>query len=309
MPDERRGVALGVLAYVLWGMSALYWPLLEPVSAVEILALRIVLSFVALVGLLTLLRRWNRVRRLARGFRQVCLLVIAGALTSVNWGLFIFATMTGHVVDAALGYFITPLVSIFFGVVIFRERLRAWQWAAFVLGVVSVVVLTVDYGTVPWIAGGLALTFGIYGLIKKHVSVGALEGLMVETAAFLPFALVFTVALQVTGNATFGHVSVANTCLVIGAGFVMLIPMLLFSAAATRIPLSVTGMLQFIEPCVQFLIGLLVFHESMSVTRWGGFVLVWGALITLSIDGLRVRRRMSGAVSSTHRSDHEVPTL
>ncbi|MCG5216287.1 EamA family transporter RarD [Streptosporangium sp. KLBMP 9127] len=290
MSESRRGILLGAAAYVLWGLSALYWPLVEPTGPLEIVALRIVWSLAVIVAVVLLARRWSRVPALLRNRRHLGLLVLAGVLTSVNWAMFIYATMNGQVVDASLGYFITPLVSIAFGVIVYRERLRPWQWAAVALGLVTVVVLTVDYGRPPWIALGLALTFGTYGLIKKHVNAGAGEGLLVETGVlFLP-ALGYLVVLQWTGHATFGHVSALNTWLGIGAGFVMVVPMLLFGAATTRIPLSSTGMLQYIEPAVQFLLGVLVFREAMSQTRWAGFALLWAALAVLTVDGLRARR-------------------
>jgi chloramphenicol-sensitive protein RarD len=298
----RRGVLLGVAAYVLWGLSALYWPLVEPTGPVEILALRVLWSPVA-IGLLVLaLGRRRQVAAILRRPRDLALLTLASVLTSINWALFIWATMSGHVVDASLGYFITPLVSIAFGVGIFRERLRGPQWAAIGLAAVAVLVLTLAYGGPPWIALALAVTFGGYGLIKKRVDVGAVEGLMVETAVLFPFALVYTVVLQAGGQATFGHVSVVNTLLGVGSGFVMMVPMLLFSAAATKIPLSVTGMLQYIEPIVQFLIGLLVFRESMPLTRWLAFGLLWVALVVLTADGFRARGRAPAAHRGPPRS-------
>jgi chloramphenicol-sensitive protein RarD len=287
----------GVAAYVLWGLSALYWPLMRPTGAAEILALRVVWSVVALLPLVTLLRRWGRVRELVRNPRQVAWLVVAGVLTSANWGLFIYATISGHVVDASLGYFITPLVSVALGVLVFGERLRPWQWAAVGLGAGTVVLLSYDYGSPPWIALGLAATFGSYGLIKKHVDLGSSEGLLIETAALVPFALAYLVILQSGGKATFGHTSALNTWLGIGSGVILLLPMLFFGSAATRIPLSVTGILQYIEPAVQFLIGLVVFREAMSGTRWVGFALLWGALVVLTADGLHARRRAKASAA------------
>ncbi|WP_336209946.1 EamA family transporter RarD [Nonomuraea sp. LPB2021202275-12-8] len=302
MSVARRGVLLGAVAYVLWGLSALYWPLVEPTGPVEILALRVLWSPVA-IGLLVLaLGRRRQVAAILRRPRDLALLCLGSVLTSVNWALFIWATMSGHVVDASLGYFITPLVSIAFGVAVFRERLRGPQWAAIALAAVTVLVLTIEYGGPPWIALGLAVTFGSYGLIKKRVDVGAVEGLMVETAVLFPPALIYTVVLQVSGQATFGHVSVGNTLLGIGSGFVMMVPMLLFSAAATKIPLSVTGMLQYIEPIVQFLAGLLVFREAMPATRWLAFGLLWVALVVLTADGFRARGRKRAARPAPPRS-------
>ncbi|GAA2212232.1 hypothetical protein GCM10009850_076940 [Nonomuraea monospora] len=291
----RRGVLLGVAAYVLWGLSALYWPLVEPTGSLEVLALRALWSPVAIALLVLALGRRGQLAALLRRRRDLLLLTLASALTSVNWALFIWATMNGHVVDASLGYFITPLVSVALGVAVFGERLSGPQWTAIGLGAAAVLILTVGYGGPPWIAIGLALTFGGYGLIKKRVAAGAIEGLMVETAAVFPLALAYTVWLQATGQATFGHVSAGNTLLGIGAGFVMVVPMLLFSAAATKIPLSLTGMLQYIEPIVQFLVGLLVFKESMPGSRWAAFGLLWVGLAVLAAGGLRPRGRPGAA--------------
>ncbi|MET7465382.1 EamA family transporter RarD [Nonomuraea sp. NPDC005501] len=295
MSVARRGVLLGVAAYVLWGLSALYWPLVEPTGSLEVLALRVLWSPVAIALLVLATGRRRQVAALLRRPRDLLLLALASALTSINWALFIWATMNGHVVDASLGYFITPLVSVTLGVAVFGERLSVRQWTAIGLGAAAVLVLTIGYGGPPWIAVGLAVTFGGYGMIKKRVGAGAVEGLMVETAVVFPLALVYTVWLQATGQATFGHVSAVNTLLGIGAGFVMTAPMLLFSAAATRIPLSLTGMLQYIEPIVQFLVGLLVFKESMPGSRWAAFGLLWAALAVLTAGGLRRRDRQSDA--------------
>ncbi|MEV5494036.1 EamA family transporter RarD [Nonomuraea fuscirosea] len=302
MPVARQGVLLGVAAYLLWGLSALYWPLVQPTGAIEILALRVLWSPVAVGLLLVATGRTGKVAAILRRPRDLGMLALAGLLTSANWALFIWATTNGHVVDASLGYFITPLLSVALGVVVLRERLRAWQWAAIGLGALSVGLLTVEYGGLPWIALGLAATFGGYGLIKKRLDVGAAEGLMVETAVLFPFALAYTIWLQTSGQATFGHVSVANTLLGVGSGFVMMVPMLLFNAAATRIPLSLVGMLQFIEPVVQFLLGVLVFREVMPAARWMAFALLWAALAVLTGEGLRRRSRAASARRSPPRS-------
>lgn len=294
MPVARQGLLLGAAAYVLWGLSVLYWPLVEPTGAIEILALRVLFSPIAVGLLLLAMGRAKRVAEILRKPRELGLLTLAGVLTSANWALFIWASTNGHVVDASLGYFITPLVSVALGVAVLRERLRPGQWVAIGLGAGAVAVLTAAYGGLPWIALGLAATFGLYGLIKKHLDVGAVEGLMVETAVLFPFAAVYTIVLQTSGQATFGHVSLGNTLLGVGSGFVMMAPMLLFNAAATRVPLSVVGMLQFIEPIVQFLLGVLVFREVMPAVRWAAFALLWAALAMLTAEGVR-RRSRAGA--------------
>ncbi|WP_243718765.1 EamA family transporter RarD [Actinomadura sp. KC06] len=285
----RRGIAFGVAAYVLWGLFPLYWPLLKPAGAVEILAHRIMWSLVAVGAVLAARRSLRWVRTLT--VRQVVLLALAAVMVTVNWGTYIYAVNSGQTIEAALGYFINPLISVLFGVVVFRERLRTWQWCAVGMGTLAVVVLTVDYGRPPWIALVLAVAFGTYGLIKKFVDMPSAEGLAVETAVlFLP-ALGFVLVLEGGGEGTFGHQGVGQAVLLAAAGVVTAVPMMFFNAAAIRLPLTVIGMLQYLAPVLQFAIGVFVQHEEMPASRWTGFLLVWLALVMLTWDGLRAARR------------------
>lgn len=280
----RGGLLLGVSAYVLWGASALYWPLLLPAGAAEILAIRIVWSFVALALLLTAMRRWRRIRALAGRPRRLSLLTAAAGLIAVNWGVFIYATTHGQVIQASLGYFISPLVMVILGVLMFRERPRPMQWLAVCLGGTSVLVLVTVHGRFPWIAVTLAVTFSLYAVVKKRSEVPSVEGLAVETAVLLIPALAYSVGLQAIGTAQFGHVSPVHTGLMVGASLVMVVPLLLFGAATNRIPLTSVGLLQYVEPVVQFVIGLVVFAESMPGPRWAAFILVWAAITVLIRD-------------------------
>ncbi|POM25501.1 EamA-like transporter family protein [Actinomadura rubteroloni] len=288
-------MSFGIAAYVLWGLFPLYWPLLKPASAGEILAHRIMWSLVAVVAILAVRRNWSWIRTL--GGRRAGLLAVAAVTISVNWGVYIYAVNSGHTIEAALGYFINPLISVMFGVVIFRERLRPAQWTAVVLGAGAVLVLTADYGRPPWIALILACSFAVYGLMKKFVSMPSADSLAVETAITFVPALVFTVVLEANGDAAFGHHGAGNALLLAGAGVVTAIPLLLFNAAAVRIPMSTLGMLQYLAPVLQFLIGLLVRHEEMPPSRWAGFLLVWAALVLLTGDGVRTGRRTRRAVA------------
>lgn len=286
----RRGLLLGAAAYVLWGLSALYWPLLLPADPSEILAVRIVWSAVALALLVCARRRWDGVRRLLRDRRQLRLLTTTATLIAVNWGTFIYATTSGQVVEASLGYFISPLVMVLLGVLVLRERPRPPQWAAIGLGTAGVVALVAGYGKFPWIAVTLAATFGVYALLRKRSAAHTVEALTVETAVLLLPALAYALTLQVLGTAQFGHVSPLHTLLMVGASLVMVVPLLLFGAAANRAPLSSVGLLQYLEPIVQFLLGLLIFNESMPPTRWLAFALVWAAIVVLLADGRRAHR-------------------
>ncbi|MFC9971297.1 EamA family transporter RarD [Spirillospora sp. NPDC127200] len=279
----------GIAAYALWGLFPLYWPLLKPAGAGEILAHRIMWSLVAVAAMLAVRRHWTWLRALTR--RQVALLAAAAVLITANWGTYIYSVNTGHTIEASLGYFINPLISVLFGVLVFRERLRGWQWLAVGLGTLAVVVLTFDYGRLPWMALVLAFSFGTYGLVKKFADMPSAESLAVETAVlFLP-ALAFTLVLQARGDAAFGHEGPGHVALLVGAGVVTALPLMLFNAAATRVPMSTIGMLQYLAPVLQFMIGLLVQHEEMPASRWAGFLLVWAALAVLTADGLRAGHR------------------
>lgn len=300
--DARDGVLFGVSAYVMWGLFPLYWVLLEPAGAVEVLAHRIVWSLVVVLAILWLAgRRAHRgqpvLRAVLRDWRKLALLAAAAVVISVNWGTYIWGVTHGHVVETSLGYFINPLVTVLAGVLVLGERLRPAQWAAVGLGAVAVLVLTVGYGRPPWIALTLACSFGSYGLIKKYVATGAVESLAVETTLLLVPALGYLVALEASGAGTFADHGVGHTALLITGGLVTAVPLLAFGAAANRVPLSLLGLLQYLAPVLQFAIGVLVFGEHMPAARWFGFALVWAALSVLTWDGLRAARRRGRAAA------------
>jgi len=286
--DERRvGVGAGLGAYVLWGVFPLYFPLLEPAGGLEIVAHRVVWSLVFVALLLTVLRGWSQVRAIVVDRRALLVLAVAALLIAVNWLVYVYAVNSGHVVEASLGYFINPLVSVVLGVAVFRERLRRLQWVAVGIAVLAVVVLTVDYGRPPWIALTLALSFGLYGLMKKVVRVDAAPGLFVETAAVFVPALVVLGVLQASGGAAFGHASVGNSFLLASTGLATAVPLLLFAAAASRVPLSTIGLLQYVTPLMQLSIGVFVYDEPMPPARLAGFAIVWLALAVFTADTLR----------------------
>ena len=297
MQEERRGFWLGVAAYGAWGLFPLYWPLLKPSGAGEILANRMVWSLVAVVAILTWQRHWGWIRPLLRQPRRVALIAAAAAAISVNWGMYIWGVNSGQVVQTSLGYFINPLVTIAFGVLVYRERLRPAQWAAVGVGALAVAVLTVGYGHLPWLALTLAFSFGVYGLIKKKVGLSGLESLAGETAfQFLP-ATGYLVWLAVDGSGTLGRTvpgsyGWGHSVLLLLCGVVTALPLLAFGAAAVRVPLTTLGLLQYLAPVFQFALGILVFHERMSAAAWAGFGLVWSALLVLTWDGVRQARRV-----------------
>jgi chloramphenicol-sensitive protein RarD len=285
------GLLYGLSAYALWGLFPLFWPLLEPANPLEILACRIVFCFVVIAVLLAARHELAGMRRLDRG--TVLRLCAAGIAVAINWGVYVWGVNNGHVIETSLGYFITPLVTIALGVVILHERLRAVQWTAVGLGVVAVVVLSVDYGRPPWIALALACSFGTYGFLKKGVRASPPEGLLIEGAVTSIPALIILAALALAGQATFvGHAAgVGHILLLISAGPVTAVPLLFFAGAATRLPLSTMGLLQYVTPVMQFAIGVLILRESTSFALLCGFSLVWIALAILGFDGVRHRQR------------------
>lgn len=289
--EHRRGFWYGVAAYASWGLFPLYWPLLRPAGATEILALRVVWSLGVVAALLTAVRRWPQLRAIARDRRRMAFIGVGAVTIAINWGTFIYAVNSGHVLETSLGYFINPLVLVAMGVLLLGERLRAAQWAALAVAVVAVVGLTIDYGRPPWIALTLAFSFGTYGLMKKRAAVGATEGLALETAILAPLALAWLAWLQVDGQAAFGHQGWHNTLLLAGTGIVTTIPLLLFGGAATRIPMTTLGMLQYIAPVMQFVLGLWLFDEAMTAARWVGFGLVWLSLALFTGESMLRRSR------------------
>ncbi|MET8439980.1 MULTISPECIES: EamA family transporter RarD [Streptomyces] len=289
--EQRAGLLYGIGAYGMWGLVPLFWPLLEPSGAVEILAHRMVWSL-GVVGIaLVVLRRWAWIGELLRQPRRLGLIAIAAAVISVNWGLYIWSVNNGHVVEASLGYFINPLVTIAMGVLLLGERLRPAQWAAVATGFAAVLVLAIGYGQPPWISLVLAFSFATYGLAKKKVDMGGLESLAAETAVLFVPALGFLLWLGASGDATFLSGGAGHGALLAATGLVTAIPLVCFGAAAIRVPLSVLGLLQYLAPVFQFALGILYFHEAMPPERWAGFALVWVALILLTWDALRTARR------------------
>lgn len=291
---DGRGLLYGLGAYVTWGAFPVFFPLLKPAGPAEILAHRIVwtVAFMALV--LMAGRRMSEVRRITR--RTWILLACASGLISVNWVVYIYAVNSGHVVDAALGYFVTPLVSVLLGVVFFAERLNRQQASALLIAVAAVVLLSSGVGGTPWIALGLAFSFGLYGAVKKIVTVDPRVSVGMETAIAAPFALAYLAVLQSTGEGQFttngpGHIALMMLC-----GPVTAIPLLLFGAAAQRLPLVTIGLLQYLTPSMQMIWGLVVGNEPMSAMRWAGFGLIWLALVVFSADTLsRTYRARSGS--------------
>ena len=296
MGSERRGILLGVAAYVMWGLFPIYWPLLEPGGALEVLAHRVVWSLLFVVGLLAISGRG--LGDLPRDARGLWLLCAAAVLIGVNWGVFIWAVNHDQVIEGSLGYFINPLVTVALGVFVLGERLRAVQWGAVGIAAGGVTVLAVESGRPPWVALTLAFTFGTYGLVKKVVGVGAVEGLTVEAAVLAPVAVGYLVWLGLDGGSTFTSHGPDHVLLLISSGAVTAIPLLLFAGAAAAVPLSQLGVVFYLNPTMQFVIGVFVAHEPLSSGRLVGFALVWVALVVFTADSLTNHRRRQMALTA-----------
>jgi chloramphenicol-sensitive protein RarD len=293
--DLRLGLLLGIGAYSLWGLFPLYFPLLQPASPLEVLADRFVWSFVFLALIMTVTRSWSRMTAVLHNRRVMVMLIAATILISINWGVYIWAVNNDHVVEASLGYFINPLMVVLTGTLILGERLRPLQWTAVGIAALAVAVLTFGYGSVPYVALALAFSWAGYGLVKKLAGVDPIASLTVETAYGTPFALAFLAWLSTQGQLVFGHSSAGNTVLLMMTGVVTAIPLVLFGAATNRVPLSTIGVLQYLTPTLQFLLGVTVFGEQMPPVRWVGFAIVWIALIVFTWDSLRTSRASRAA--------------
>lgn len=291
MPETRRGFFFGAAAYAMWGLFPLYWPLLEPAGAVEILAHRIFWSLVVMVLLVVVLGRLPRFLSVISDRRTLGLLTVAACVIATNWGVYIWGVNSGHVVETSLGYFINPLVTVLIGVVLLGERLRTLQWVALGIAAVAVAALTLQYGRPPWIAIVLACSFGTYGLMKKKANVGAIESLSVETLILAPVAGGYILWLMSQGAAEVGSAGAGHVAIVMSAGVITAIPLLCFGAAATRVTLTTIGLLQYLTPSMQFAIGVLVYREAMPPMRWVGFILVWIALAIFTYEVITHHRR------------------
>jgi chloramphenicol-sensitive protein RarD len=289
LSQARTGFVAGVAAYLLWGLFPLYWPLLKPAGAVEILAHRIVWSIAVVGAVLAATTGFRWLRGLGR--RRAALLALAAALVTINWGTYIYGVNSHHVVETSLGYFINPLVTVALAVTLLHERLRRAQWAAVAIGALAVLVLAIDYGRPPYIALTLAFSFALYGFVKRRVGLDGAQSLAVETGFLFAPALAYLVVLQASGDATFTSHGAGHAVLLAGGGIATAVPLMLFGAAAIRIPLTTVGLLQYLAPVMQFLIGVLVRHEPMPAPRLAGFALVWIALAVFTWDAVRALRR------------------
>lgn len=296
MSKNKLGLLFGISAYSLWGAFPLYWPLLEPANPLEIVSHRAVWTLVFCFIVLAATKALKSTLATLKRPKIAARLFLTSLLISINWLVYIWATNNGHVVEASLGYYINPLIIIGFGVILLKEKMRPLQWVAVTIASIGVLVLTIDYGRLPWIALTLAVSWGSYGLIKKQLGLGALEGLAIETFISAFFYLGYLIYIGNQGTGQFGH-HWGLTLLLMSAGAITAIPLLLFNGSATRLPFTTIGLLQYITPTLQFSVGVWIRHEDMPTARWVGFLIIWVSLTTLAIDLVRSGRTVNNSVA------------
>jgi len=286
----NKGILNGLAAYALWGFFPIYWKFLHQVPALQVIGHRISWSFVLLIIIILLTGKWNDFRTAALTPKVIGIYSIASVLLTINWLVYVWGVNSGFIVETSLGYFINPLLSVLLGVVFLRERLRTAQWIPVALAALGVIYLTAIYGRPPWIALSLAFSFGFYGFVKKLAPLGSLYGLTLETAIVFPFALIYLLVVEFSNVGAFLHESASTTILLIGAGAVTTIPLLMFASAAKQIPLTVIGLLQYIAPTIQFLIGVFLYKEPFDQSHLIGFGIVWVALIIFWVENFIAHR-------------------
>ncbi|HET6154085.1 MAG TPA: EamA family transporter RarD [Marmoricola sp.] len=297
MTDQRKGFLSGIAAYLLWGLFPLYWPLLKPAGALEILSHRVAWSVLTMTAVLLATGRLPQLRAVMADRRSRRLLTLAAVVVATNWGTYIWGVNHHRVVETSLGYFINPLVTVLMGVLVLGERLRRGQWVAVGIGVVAVIGLAIEYGRPPWVALVLAFSFGTYGLAKKQAGVDAVESLTFETLVLAPLAISYLIWIGVRGQSHVVGYGVGHALLLALTGLVTAIPLLFFGAAAIRVPMTTLGLLQYLAPVLQLLLGVTFLNEEMTAMRWAGFVLVWVALGVFTVESLRHQRSLRHRVT------------
>lgn len=299
--EQKSGVLNGIFAYLIWGVLPLYWKTMDDVLAEEILAHRIFWSFGLMVVVLLCLKKWkpflSEFKMIVSNRLLLISVIVSGILISGNWLIYIWAVNNNHVLETSLGYYINPLISVLLGIIVLKERLNKMQAISFILAAIGVLVLTFQYGKFPWVALSLALSFGLYGLVKKKVKVSSTTGLTVETMVVTPIAIIYLIGLYIGGKGQFFQGSISTDLLLIGTGAVTAAPLLMFAEAAKRIPLSMIGFLQFIAPTITLCLGVFVFKEQFTKTHFLAFTFIWFALITYSFSTVKGMGRIKAKSS------------
>ncbi len=284
--EKTAGIVCAVAAYGLWGILPIYWKLINTVFSIEILSNRIVWAFVFMALIIAVTRQWTELKEMVKERKQMFNIFAASILIAINWGLYIWAVNSNKIVDASLGYYINPLLAVALGVLIFKEKLNNWTWAAITIASIGVLIKTVQYGKIPWISLALAISFALYGAIKKSVKANSIIGLTIETAMLAPVAAAYIAYRNVSGIGAFNIEGTLVILLLIGAGIVTAVPLLLFSSAAKRLPLSLVGLTQYISPTISLLIAIFIYHEGFTNGDMIAFCFIWVALIVYSLSQL-----------------------
>lgn len=297
----KNGIAAAIAAYLIWGLSPLYWKSIHNIPAIEIIGHRVLWSWIFVALVMGIQRNWFDLRTIAKQWRNNLIYIVTASLLAVNWLVYIWAVNQDYIVDASLGYFINPLVNVVLGVVFFRERLRVWQWIPVGIAGTGVLYLTLNYGALPWVGLVLALSFGFYGMLKKKSNHGSLHSFSLEMSVLLLPALVLLVSLEFQGTGVFGHLAFWETGILVMTGIITGVPLLLFGLSARQVDLSTLGFIQYLAPTMQFLIGVLVYGELFSPERWIGFGLIWLALLVYTAETFHFVQRRKAAL---HRGHH-----
>ncbi|MBC2579156.1 EamA family transporter RarD [Clostridium sp. DJ247] len=291
--EKTAGVIYAVAAYVLWGILPIYWKFINSVFSIEILSNRIAWAFVFMIVIIAATKQWENLKRIARDKKQMFYIFIASILIAFNWGSYIWAVNSDKIVDSSLGYYINPLFAVVLGVVIFKEKLSFWQGVALSMASIGVIIKTLQYGKIPWISLGLAISFGLYGAIKKSIKANSIVGLTLETTMLTPIAAAYIASRQFSGLGAFEREGAVVILLLIGSGIVTAVPLLLFASRAKRLPMSVLGFTQYISPTISLLIGIFVYHEGFTAMDMIGFGFIWAALAIYSLSQMSLTRSLS----------------
>ncbi|HBV97452.1 MAG: transporter [Peptococcaceae bacterium BICA1-7] len=290
--ERLLGIASGMGAYLLWGILPIYWKLLSSVQPMEVLAHRIIWSFIFLAAVLTVTGKLfafiKELRQVAAAPSRFVKVVLASLVISVNWLTYIWAVNNDHVIETSLGYYINPLISVLLGIIVLKERLSLWQTVSFLIAMIGVLNMTIHFGAIPWAALLLAFSFGLYGLLKKMVSLGAITGITIETLLISPFALLYIGYMQKSGSGAFGVISPETTGFMIGAGVITAVPLILFAGGANRLPLSIVGFLQYISPTITLILGVFLYHEPFTRVHLSSFIMIWTSLTIFSLSRTRL---------------------
>lgn len=289
--QKTDGILYAAAAYILWGVLPIYWKLVRGVFSIEVLSNRIIWAFVFTVLIIAITKQWDALKMVMRDKKQIFSIVVASILIAFNWGLYIWAVGAGKIIDASLGYYINPLFAVLLGVIIFKEKLTHWTGTALAIATIGVIIKTVQYGQIPWISLSLAISFGLYGAIKKMVRASSIVGLTLETTVLFPIAAIYIIVRHVNGVGAFETASFPVSILLIGSGIVTAIPLLLFASAAKRLPLSVIGFIQYISPTISLLIGIFVYRESFTMVDVVAFCFIWAALALYTVSQLGLAKK------------------